>query len=107
MGKSVIGVMELLSCGLPCPPLYEFFERRICMVSLGGKLRVWLVFDGPSSFQKTTTEQTRESERQRKRKEGLEAQSKGEYNKATMLLRGATDITPTTAKGVIDHLNLS
>ena len=104
-GKSITGVVELLSCGHPCPPLYHFFERRLSTISLRGKLRVWLVFDGPSSLQKESTEDEREKQRKERRDAGLEAQKNGQYAKATPLLRNATEITPTIAKGVIDHLN--
>ena len=104
-GKSVPGVVELLSCGHPCPPLYSFFMRRILWISLGGKLKVWLCFDGAGAIQKDETETDREDKRGKQRDAGLLAQKNGDYVKATKLLRSATDITPTVAKGVIDYLN--
>ena len=104
-GKNVSGVVELLSSGHPCPPLYTFFERRICATSLGGKLKVYLCFDGASSMNKGITEKRREQDRLSKRKEALELQMNGEWDKSTQLFRESIDITPDIAKQVVDHLH--
>ena len=103
-GKNVTGVVELLSCGHPCPPLYSFFERRICATTLGGKLKAWLVFDG-ASVNKDITEQEREKDRLSKRKEAFDLQKEGQWDKSTQLFRESIDITPEIAKAVVDHLN--
>ena len=104
-GKHVTGVVEILSCNLPCPPLYAFIERRLAALSLHGKFQVILVFDGPSSNQKHATDTERNERRLKLRKEGLEAQSVGDYAKSTALLRSSVDITVDIAKEVLNHLN--
>ena len=102
--KHITGVVELLSCNLPCPPLYAFVERRVSALSMGGKFKVILVFDG-LSVNKGDTENTRQQVRLQQRKDGLAAQADGDYAKATPLLRAAVDITPDVAKQVVDYLN--
>ena len=103
-GKNVTGVVELLSRGHPCPPLYSFFERRICATSLGGKLDVYLCFDG-ASINKDITEKQRAEDRLNKRDRALELQKDGEWDKSTQLFRESLDITPDIAKKVVDHLH--
>ena len=104
-GKHVNGVVELLFNGHLCPPLFSFFERRMCAVSLGGKFKIILVFDGPSSMQKLLTDINRESQRENLRKQAGALRSAGQYEKAAKLLRSSLDITPEIAKQCIDHLN--
>ena len=104
-GKHITGVVELLSCNLLCPPLNAFIERRISTLSLNGAFQIILVFDGPSSKSKHNTDKERQAERLTRRKEGLDAQAEGDYEKSTSLLRSAVDITPDIAAGVIEYLN--
>ena len=103
--KHVNGVAELISCGLPCPPLLAFFERRISTLSLGGKFKIIPVFDGPSSIQKHGTDTDRQQSRADKRAEGLRLRTSGDSKKSRQLLLAAIEITPSIAKEVVDHLN--
>ena len=104
-GKTVNGVVELLSEDLPCPPLYAFIERRIFALSLGGRFQIILVFDGPSSIQKDATESEREEARAKLKGLAQQLPADGEFDKSTKVFRSSVDITPNVAKKVIDHLN--
>lgn len=104
-GKSVNGVVELLSEGLPCPPLYGFIERRMASISLRGKFQIYLIFDGPSSMQKDGTESAREKIREQRKEEAQILRENGELHKASKAFRSSIDITPDVAKQVVDHLN--
>ena len=103
--KSKAGVVELISGGHSNPPLYDFLENRLRSVSLGGKFKVYLVFDGHSSLHKEATETDRSKRREDRRKQTRILQADGQFLKATQLLRASEDITPEVAKQVIDHLN--
>ena len=86
-GKSVNGVVELLSEGLSCPPLYGFIERRMASISLCGKFQIYLIFDGPSSMQKDVTESARETLRKQRKEQAQILRENEDSRKASKVFR--------------------